>query len=43
VADWLRAIGAGAFEPTPGAQCRWCDFRPFCEAGLGWVEEHGAD
>jgi DNA helicase-2/ATP-dependent DNA helicase PcrA len=44
VADWLRAIDSGAFEPTPGASCRWCDFRPFCEAGRAWFEEqHGAD
>ena len=21
------------FEPTPGDQCRWCDFLPFCDAG----------
>jgi DNA helicase-2/ATP-dependent DNA helicase PcrA len=30
---WLTGIGEGRFEPTPGPQCRWCDFLPFCEAG----------
>jgi DNA helicase II / ATP-dependent DNA helicase PcrA len=35
---WLRGIGAAAFEPTPGPQCRFCDFRPFCDAGTAWVE-----
>ena len=34
---WLRGIGAAAFEPTPGPQCRFCDFRPFCDAGKEWV------
>jgi len=29
----LRGMAAGAFEPTPGVQCRWCDFLPFCQAG----------
>jgi DNA helicase-2/ATP-dependent DNA helicase PcrA len=29
----LAGIGAGEFTPTPGDQCRWCDFLPFCEAG----------
>jgi hypothetical protein len=29
----LRGIAGGAFEPTPGAFCRWCDFLPFCDAG----------
>ncbi len=35
--SWLRGIGAAAFEPTPGPQCRFCDFRPFCDAGKAWV------
>jgi DNA helicase-2/ATP-dependent DNA helicase PcrA len=41
VRGWLAGIGAGAFEPTPGPQCRWCDFRPFCETGRAWVEGAG--
>jgi hypothetical protein len=38
VVTWLRGIAAGAFEPTPGDHCRWCDFRPFCDAGRTWFE-----
>lgn len=41
VAGWLRSIAAEAFEPTPGMQCRWCDFRPFCDAGKAWIEANG--
>jgi len=37
VATWLRGIAAEAFEPTPGRQCRWCDFLTFCEDGKAWV------
>jgi CRISPR/Cas system-associated exonuclease Cas4 (RecB family) len=37
IGSWLRGIGAAAFEPTPGPQCRFCDFRPFCDAGKAWV------
>jgi len=33
VADALRLMAAGSFEPTPGDQCRWCDFLTFCEPG----------
>jgi DNA helicase II / ATP-dependent DNA helicase PcrA len=33
----LEAIGAGAFDPTPGAWCRHCDFRSFCDAGQAWL------
>jgi DNA helicase II / ATP-dependent DNA helicase PcrA len=40
---WLRGIGAGAFEPTPGPQCRWCDFRPFCDAGKAWLDTNDGD
>ncbi|MBI2239021.1 MAG: PD-(D/E)XK nuclease family protein, partial [Actinobacteria bacterium] len=29
----LRSIAGGRFEPTPGDQCRWCDFLSFCDAG----------
>lgn len=39
VAAWLEGIAAGAFEPTPGPSCRWCDFRPFCDAGSRWLAE----
>jgi DNA helicase-2/ATP-dependent DNA helicase PcrA len=38
IRSWLRGIGAAAFEPTPSAHCRVCDFRPFCDAGKEWVE-----
>ena len=38
VAEWLSGIAAEAFEPDPGLHCRWCDFRPFCDAGRAWVE-----
>ena len=38
VAEWLSGIAAEAFEPEPGPHCRWCDFRPFCDAGRAWVE-----
>ncbi len=41
VATWIRSIAAGAFEPAPGEPCRWCDFRPFCDAGKAWVEANG--
>jgi DNA helicase-2/ATP-dependent DNA helicase PcrA len=37
IAAWLRGIAAEAFEPTPGPQCRWCDFRAFCSAGKAWL------
>jgi DNA helicase II / ATP-dependent DNA helicase PcrA len=37
VSAWLRGIAAESFEPTPGRQCRWCDFLPFCGAGKAWV------
>jgi len=41
VGGWLRGIGEAAYEPTPGPQCRWCDFRPFCDAGRAWLEREG--
>jgi DNA helicase-2/ATP-dependent DNA helicase PcrA len=34
---WLAGISEGRFEPTPGPHCRWCDFLPFCDAGLQHV------
>jgi DNA helicase-2/ATP-dependent DNA helicase PcrA len=33
----LRGMAVGAFDPTPGRQCRWCDFLPFCEAGKAFM------
>ena len=33
----LRSIGAGLFEPTPGAWCHHCDFRSFCDEGTAWL------
>ena len=39
VAGSLRAIGEGAFDPTPGPWCRHCDFLSFCDAGRGWVAD----
>jgi ATP-dependent DNA helicase UvrD/PcrA len=37
VAERLRSIGSGAFEPTPGTWCSHCDFLSFCEAGRTWT------
>jgi DNA helicase-2/ATP-dependent DNA helicase PcrA len=37
VSESLRSIGAGAFDPIPGAWCHHCDFLSFCEAGRAWV------
>jgi DNA helicase-2/ATP-dependent DNA helicase PcrA len=37
----LRGIASGAFEPAPSAQCRWCDFLSFCEAGKEYVADLG--
>jgi len=33
----LEAIGAGAFDPIPGAWCTHCDFKGFCDAGRAWL------
>jgi DNA helicase-2/ATP-dependent DNA helicase PcrA len=38
VLEALTAMAAGEFEPTPGPQCRWCDFLPFCAPGRRYVE-----
>jgi hypothetical protein len=27
------------FDPSPGDQCRWCDFLTFCEAGRAHLAE----
>jgi hypothetical protein len=37
VSESLRAIGAGSFDPVPGAWCHYCDFLSFCEAGRAWT------
>lgn len=42
VAESLRSIDAGAFEPTPGAQCTYCDFQAFCAEGKAWLANAGA-
>jgi DNA helicase II / ATP-dependent DNA helicase PcrA len=42
VSTWLRGIASSAFEPTPSPHCRWCDFRPFCDAGQRWLAENPA-
>ncbi len=39
----VEAIRAGRFDPTPGPQCRFCDFRPFCDAGKKWLAEQAAE
>jgi DNA helicase-2/ATP-dependent DNA helicase PcrA len=41
VGEWLRGIGEGQFAPTPGDQCRWCDFLPFCDAGRAFQASRG--
>ena len=33
----LTSIADGAFDPTPGPACHFCDFRAFCETGQAWV------
>ena len=32
----LAEISRGEFEPNAGSQCRFCDFRSFCDAGKAW-------
>lgn len=32
-----RAIEREEYEPRPGRQCDWCDFKPWCPA---WAEEY---
>ena len=39
---WLGAIARGEFTPTPGPQCRWCDFLPFCDEGRKHMERTGS-
>jgi hypothetical protein len=28
------------FEPIPGVQCVYCDFKAFCAAGRAWLAEN---
>jgi DNA helicase-2/ATP-dependent DNA helicase PcrA len=42
VGAWLKGVAAGEFEPTPGPQCRWCDFSPFCDAGKQYLSEQSS-
>ncbi len=42
VTEALRSIDAGAFDPTPGPQCTYCDFRTFCAEGKAWLEAEPA-
>jgi DNA helicase-2/ATP-dependent DNA helicase PcrA len=39
VATTLAGVGAGAFAPTPGIQCTYCDFRAFCDVGTAWLAQ----
>jgi DNA helicase-2/ATP-dependent DNA helicase PcrA len=37
VRRWLGSIREERFEPTPGEQCRYCDFLSFCDAGRAFT------
>ncbi len=37
----LEAIAAGSFDPTPGPQCTYCDFKAFCAEGRAWLAANG--
>jgi len=37
----IESIGSGAFDPTPGPACRFCDYRAFCDAGQAWLRAGG--
>jgi DNA helicase-2/ATP-dependent DNA helicase PcrA len=41
IAATLQAISSD-FTPTPGPQCRSCDFLMACDAGRAWVDANGA-
>lgn len=43
VVDALRSIDAGAFDPTPGPQCTYCDFRAFCAEGKAWLATNAGE
>ena len=38
VVNVLQGMAEREFSPTPGPQCHWCDFLPFCDAGKAYVE-----
>jgi CRISPR/Cas system-associated exonuclease Cas4 (RecB family) len=38
----LRSIDGAEFDPTPGPQCTYCDFRSFCAEGTAWIAENTA-
>jgi DNA helicase II / ATP-dependent DNA helicase PcrA len=35
----LSEMAQGVFDPSPGDQCRWCDFLTFCDAGRDYVTQ----
>jgi DNA helicase-2/ATP-dependent DNA helicase PcrA len=37
----IDRIDAGAFDPTPGTWCGYCDFARFCDAGGAWLAAEG--
>ena len=37
IRDALTAISSGAFDPTPSAACRSCDFAHVCAEGAAWL------
>jgi DNA helicase-2/ATP-dependent DNA helicase PcrA len=39
VMESLQGITGGKFDPTPGPQCRWCDFLAFCDAGRSFMQK----
>jgi DNA helicase-2/ATP-dependent DNA helicase PcrA len=39
----LKHITAGEFTPTPGPQCRYCDFSSFCDEGKTYLREQSGD
>jgi DNA helicase-2/ATP-dependent DNA helicase PcrA len=41
IATTLQSLSTD-FTPSPGPQCRSCDFLMACDAGRTWVDEHGA-
>ncbi len=42
IVETLRGIDGGAFDPSPGPQCTYCDFRAFCAEGKAWLALEGA-
>lgn len=39
ILETLAAAGSGEFSPSPGPQCRWCDFLSFCAEGRAHLAE----